>query len=241
VEVAEAVGGLEALELLAKEDWDVVLTDIRMPGVDGLALARRLRRREQEEGRRSTPLIAVTAQGEEHVAEESRAGLNDRLSKPYRRADLAALLRRWLPAGGDGKGVEIEPAVRPWQATRAALEALSQKTGEDEVAKAVASFQESAALHLEAMESAWQAQDWERIGDPLHSLSGTAEFLGGAAVVATAAEIRRHIDMGNRMEGALLGRLRREIDETALRCLQDGSNAPDHEEGGSGQQQAEKG
>jgi CheY-like chemotaxis protein len=76
-----ATGGEEALDLLATKRFDIVLMDIRMPGMDGLETTRRLR---ALGGRPAViPVIALTAQAEpaerEHILE---AGLNALVTKP---------------------------------------------------------------------------------------------------------------------------------------------------------------
>ena len=83
--------GEEALLALARSRYDLVLMDMRMPGLDGPAATRRLRARGDE-----TPVIAVTA----NVFEEDRracleAGMNAFLTKPVDPAALRAALARW--------------------------------------------------------------------------------------------------------------------------------------------------
>ncbi len=89
VELAGA--GEEVLQALARSRYDLVLMDMRMPGMDGPAAARALRVRGDE-----TPIVALTA----NAFEEDRkacleAGMNAFLSKPVDAATLKALLARW--------------------------------------------------------------------------------------------------------------------------------------------------
>ncbi|MCA9637727.1 MAG: response regulator, partial [Myxococcales bacterium] len=96
-DVDTARDGLEALDRLTRADYDLVLLDVQMPGVDGVEVARRLR---AERGGRNhaTPLIALTAsamKGDQELC--LRAGMNDYLSKPIRGDDLAHKLGEWLP------------------------------------------------------------------------------------------------------------------------------------------------
>ncbi len=100
VEASGAADGEEALAELAREDYDLVLMDCRMPNMDGLEATRRLRKREVT---RRTTVVALTASAAVEDSEEClSAGMDDVLSKPLDEARLNELLRKWLgePAAG---------------------------------------------------------------------------------------------------------------------------------------------
>ena len=81
--------GRQALEAWESQDWDVILMDIQMPIMDGVAATRAIRQREAETGRARTPIIAVTANAMTHqVAEYEAAGMDSMAPKPI---DIAAL------------------------------------------------------------------------------------------------------------------------------------------------------
>jgi signal transduction histidine kinase len=86
--------GAEGIELAVREQWNAVLMDIQMQGIDGFEAVRRIRRR--IEGR-WLPIIALTA----NVRPEDRAaaaasGMDDFLTKPIRQSELRTSLERWL-------------------------------------------------------------------------------------------------------------------------------------------------
>ncbi|WP_374472292.1 response regulator [Phenylobacterium sp.] len=79
-EVVEAEDGLSALNLIAREPFDVVLLDIMMPGVDGLEVLRRVR---EDHSENELPVIMVTAKSaSEDVVEALLMGANDYITKP---------------------------------------------------------------------------------------------------------------------------------------------------------------
>jgi CheY-like chemotaxis protein len=91
--VLHATNGRDALELLkAEKDVDIVLTDVRMPVMDGLQLVRAVRRM-----RPQLPVIVMTGVGnEETVVEALRAGATNYLKKPFRNNELDHVLRKCL-------------------------------------------------------------------------------------------------------------------------------------------------
>ena len=94
-EVSMVSDGQAALDRLAESTYDIVLMDCEMPHLDGISAVRLLREREGGEAR--VPVIAVTAHGlAEHREICAEAGMDDLLSKPFRLAELEAVIGRWL-------------------------------------------------------------------------------------------------------------------------------------------------
>jgi CheY-like chemotaxis protein len=99
---ADAAGdGVEAVDALARAQYDVVLTDVHMPRVDGLSAARASREDERVRASARVRIVGVTA----GVGEEDRracldAGLDDCLGKPITREALDATLRASIGAPG---------------------------------------------------------------------------------------------------------------------------------------------
>ncbi|MCI0910831.1 hybrid sensor histidine kinase/response regulator [Pseudomonas putida] len=93
-----ATQGVEALEWLEQEDFDLVLMDCNMPVMDGYEASRRIR----QSGRwPELPIVALTANAMPEERERCRAaGMNDYLAKPFRREELLALIDHWVPLSG---------------------------------------------------------------------------------------------------------------------------------------------
>jgi CheY-like chemotaxis protein/signal transduction histidine kinase len=85
--------GQEAVDAWRSAPWDVVLMDIRMPRLDGVAAARAIREMERAEGRPRTPILAVTADAMSHQSEQYvAAGMDGVVAKPIQFAELAAVV-----------------------------------------------------------------------------------------------------------------------------------------------------
>jgi DNA-binding response OmpR family regulator len=88
-EVSLAKDGRAALEISAMEPFDVILLDLMLPKVDGLEVAKQLRRREQE-----TPVLMLTARDSlPDIVKGLDAGADDYLTKPFSFVELLARIR----------------------------------------------------------------------------------------------------------------------------------------------------
>jgi CheY-like chemotaxis protein len=99
-DVTIAKDGLEAVEALMDDKYDLVLMDMEMPNMDGIAAARAIR--DLGEPARSVPIIALSANAMLDQIERCRAaGMNDHLAKPIDRAQMLTVIAKWLKAGSD--------------------------------------------------------------------------------------------------------------------------------------------
>ena len=75
---------LEAGELLAKEQFDLILTDLKMPGLDGIELLEQVKKRDEH-----LLVIVITAFGSLESAQEAMAkGAFDYITKPFRKEQI---------------------------------------------------------------------------------------------------------------------------------------------------------
>ena len=87
VETAE-----EGIRLLEQEDWDIILTDYKLPGIDGLTFSKRI-----HEIRPDTIIILITAYKSKEVVSEARsAGIQDLIDKPFSVKTIEDSLSRLL-------------------------------------------------------------------------------------------------------------------------------------------------
>ena len=203
-----AANGIEAIEAVARQTYDVVLMDVQMPELDGFEASREINRRWP--GGQRPRIVAMTAnamQGDRELC--VAAGMDDYVAKPIRVEELVAALGRvpshraaatpTAAAGSDraappttGAGGEID---------RAALDRLVATTGGPFVAELIDTFGEDARELLAALRRTRAAQDVDGFRRAAHSLKSTAESLGAMALGALARELETQARAG-RLEGA---------------------------------------
>ncbi len=130
--VMHASDGPEAFDRLARDDYDVVYTDIKMPGMSGIEVAKRIKA-----SRPWLPVVIVTGYGsQQNEAEAKEAGVEDFLRKPLSPEMIEGSLDRALEAV-----VPAEPAAKPAMPEPEAAEATPQP-------RTVGRFLRNAALFL---------------------------------------------------------------------------------------------
>ena len=93
-----AENGREAIDVLKKKSFDLVLMDIQMPVIDGLTATRMIRDNSSEVLNRKIPVIAMTANAIKGDREKClEAGMDDYMSKPLKLNVLRDMLEKWLP------------------------------------------------------------------------------------------------------------------------------------------------
>jgi CheY-like chemotaxis protein len=113
--VALASNGRDAVIALQKDRFDIVFMDCQMPEMDGFEAVRAIRAHERKTGAETTPVIALTAGGEQ--SERSRAveaGMDDYINKPFTLKDIKSCLERFLK---DPDGTQLEVVIRKTSAS----------------------------------------------------------------------------------------------------------------------------
>jgi diguanylate cyclase (GGDEF)-like protein len=91
-QVRSAASGAEALELLSREHFDLLLTDVVMPGLDGVALVREAKKRDPD-----LEAVAITGHDDVRLAVQAmKAGCADFLTKPVDRDELVSVCEKAL-------------------------------------------------------------------------------------------------------------------------------------------------
>jgi two-component system, chemotaxis family, chemotaxis protein CheY len=96
--VEEAVSGFEALRLLPRTEFDLLILDINMPNIHGLELISMLRRSDRYKG---TPVLVISSESSERDRERAfELGANAFLAKPFDSEALLSEVSRLFAASG---------------------------------------------------------------------------------------------------------------------------------------------
>jgi CheY-like chemotaxis protein len=214
--------GAEALELLRTQDFDLVLMDCEMPGIDGYEATRRARKLLS----RHIPIVAMTAGI--MAADRQRcldAGMDDILSKPFSKAALNDMLCKWLsPQSAATRGRTLSERILALPVLDIGVfEELQQSLQWrlPPLRKLYDSFQESAHEAEELLGERREGTDPALLNRRLHSLQGSAGLVGARQIEHLAAWLTEALRRGEWHEAGptilllreALQRLRRELDE----------------------------
>lgn len=177
---AEVVSnGREAVEVLGRTRYDLVLMDCHMPEMDGYAATAEIRRRES--GRQRVPIVAMTAEALEGDREKClAAGMNDYLAKPVELKKLAAVLERW--------DVSVDASAL------AGLKELTQAAkgeGGRLFQQLLTSFLRKAPERLAALRAAAARRACRDLEEEAHTLKGSAANVGAVRMVSLCQRVEQ--------------------------------------------------
>ena len=228
-QTALAHNGREAVDLVGRETFDVVLMDVQMPELDGIQATAEIRRREEGTGKH-VPIIAMTAHAMSGDREKClEAGMDNYISKPIRAATLLKMLQTIVPGGGEGEGAGAgeAPGALPGEETEIfnREEARRQCLGNEAlVERLVQSFLESLPRTREVLQMAVAQGDMSALAKGAHALKGAAGSIEARRCQNAALVVERagKDGDGSRSKEAL-ERLWIELDalEAVLRKMQD--------------------
>jgi osomolarity two-component system sensor histidine kinase NIK1 len=97
--VTSVMYGREAMELVKKRKFDLILMDIMLPEMDGFEVTQNIRKYEQESGvTEQIPIIALTANALDNDRDKCyKAGMNEYLAKPFTSDELIGVIDKFFP------------------------------------------------------------------------------------------------------------------------------------------------
>jgi CheY-like chemotaxis protein/nitrogen-specific signal transduction histidine kinase/HPt (histidine-containing phosphotransfer) domain-containing protein len=198
----DAVGdGPGAIAALENRTYDIVLMDVRLPGLDGPAVTAELRRRETGQGRH-VPVIAITADGATGDAERClEARMDDYIAKPLRPQALRQALVRWGQAGPDRRPHD-PPSVPPTprgDGPSLDRQFLAECCGSNPrlITDVLEAFLRSTPESLSAVAGAVALGAGPDLEHEAHRLMGACQTIGAAPMAAECATLLALARQGN--------------------------------------------
>ncbi|MDH5564473.1 MAG: ATP-binding protein [Nitrospirota bacterium] len=189
--IEEADNGLRAVEMAKVTHYDLILMDVQMPKMDGLAATKELRRFGIE-----TPIIALTANAMKGFEQElSQAGYTDHVAKPINVHFFLSTLASLLHAShGDESIPESISSTRISHSTSSNLEDTSPITsrlshGNPKFTKVISRFAERLEEQLQAMDLAVSKRDADALAKLGHWLKGAGGTVGFDVFVEPANDL----------------------------------------------------
>ena len=190
---ADAVeNGVEALEALRRTDYDIVLMDCEMPGMDGYETARRVRCPSSGIRNPGIPIIALTAHALVGDREKCiAAGMNDYLAKPIEPKQLGELLPRWLRPPARREALRLADSdSQPVPEVFREKELVARLSGDHALARTiVAGFLSDAPGQLQKLKQLIEQNDAKGASALAHTLKGATATVSAPGLRALAIQI----------------------------------------------------
>ncbi|WP_373692224.1 transporter substrate-binding domain-containing protein [Endozoicomonas sp. SESOKO1] len=204
LDVVMVTNGVEAVERVKREDFDLVFMDIQMPEMDGYQATRMIR---QQLGKDKLVIIAMTAHAMTGDRERClQAGMNDHISKPLSPDSLKQMVRYWLQVGETDvlhsvvlaqapesesclelPGIDVDEGLKRLQGNRVLYEKL------------LTDFYHGQREDLVQLQRLLEAGKWHEACHLVHALKGVAGNLGANRLHDQAAQLehsfRRQFEM----------------------------------------------
>jgi len=202
--VTEVANGQEAVEIVRRHSFDLILMDCEMPVMDGYAATKAIRKWEADGHiEKLLPIVALTA----HALPEDRkrcltTGMDDFLSKPFSMDELRNMLARWLPlpdaddsasstnttgATDAAERTETVPAIS--SQTLEAIAALDPDGGKQLASRVIGVYESNSADLLKVLATALAANDEEQLRTTAHALKSSSGNVGAERLMTMCREV----------------------------------------------------
>ncbi|MBF0521397.1 MAG: response regulator, partial [Nitrospirae bacterium] len=202
-----AVTGLEAVKILAKASFDLVLMDVQMPEMDGLEATKHIRTAKECEINKDVPIIAMTANALTGDKERClEAGMTDYISKPMEADDLYALIDKYTasnltrfetmagkqePTPDDISDAELVDFQPPAQRTSAMslniVKTLKRVNNDERILRDMwVAFIDDAPKQIVFLKKLFDAKNVEGLKKQIHLIKGMSASVGATALKSEA-------------------------------------------------------
>ncbi len=177
--VVEAENGLEAVEILKANKFDIILMDIQMPEMDGIEATKVIRNKLNIK----TPIIALTANAFKTEIEKCRkAGMDDYVTKPFDETILLETIAKLLHRENDKSTLLNHASENNWLYNLSSLNNLS-RGNQEFVQKMITVFIDQTIETIEKVEKAIPLNDFQEVSRLIHKIKPSVEGMGILSIV----------------------------------------------------------
>ena len=197
--------GMEAIEKVMDNRYDLVFMDHRMPGMDGVETTRRIREMASADPYYAgLPIIALTANAVYGMEEMFlKHGFNDYLSKPIDTVKLNQIIEKWIPAEKKEEAVKTNRTVTEVKIdieiegvdVNKGISLTGGATGSYYIA--LAAFSEDSKERIGQIKECLKTGDYKSYTTHMHALKSAASYIGAGEVSGMAGELEK---AGDRMD-----------------------------------------
>ncbi|PWW07109.1 signal transduction histidine kinase [Paenibacillus cellulosilyticus] len=193
-----AYNGVEALEMVDRSQYDIILMDLQMPVMDGFEATRLMRERSELA---NVPIVAITADAMKGVKEKVlEQGMNAYITKPFEPAKLYAVLQRFIKEDNRRAATEVAAAA-------AEIVSLPDQLPGLHVADAIKRLRDNRAFYrgillrfseghantVKEIRESIAAADYKQAELLVHTLKGVASNIGAVDLAALAEQMQESL------------------------------------------------
>lgn len=198
-QVVVAEDGMAGLRYTRKQTFDLILSDLHMPNMDGYQFVKAFRQEEQQQGRNRIPIIALTANiVPEELVRCKEEGMDDYLVKPLPVQQLKAALDTWLGTKKTTSIMNSKHYINTDTAKVAGSNKVSFDTtllietvGEDAVTEILRDYAFSLEAAMAKLEQAMVMNDYSMMATESHKLKSSSRFVGAEHLADTFANLEQ--------------------------------------------------
>lgn len=199
-----AVDGEQALKLAQSMHFDIIITDLGLPGISGYEFTRELREWERSLNKKPTPVVGLTAHLRETVTKEcTLCGMNDVFSKPINQSILHTIVNQFILSENNPIQEEALFTLHefPLLDIKDAIERIGNETMLPDILRMV---QQDILTSRGAFEHAYAEKDWSTIEKLAHKIKGGSIYSGTIRMKFACQYLERYHKIG---QAALLDKL----------------------------------
>ena len=193
LKISKAFNGLEALEKLKEQNFDLIIMDIRMPKMDGYTTTQKIRK-EFDKPKSKVPILGLSAHAlTTEIEKGKQLGMTDFLSKPIQTEDLLLKIKKLttlvqLDQAPASVNMENQPVTETKNIDLSFFVKLF-KNNKEKIHKTLNEYSRQVPKQIESLKELLANRETEKLKTQAHSLKSTFKYIGRPDLSNLAREI----------------------------------------------------